>query len=110
MRFSRDTLAEVFWDSQHSGYCPWWGEAEWTRHDPINDEIYPYPYPLKIWEVGDYLEKIEQFTVTAEDIEAAIIQYAIMHKRRAEELVEDMDLVIADDILQLACFKEIRYS
>ena len=36
--FSRETLAEVFWEAQSPVYTPWWGESEWTHNGIQKDK------------------------------------------------------------------------
>jgi hypothetical protein len=110
--FSRETLAQVFWDGQESSYTPWWGSTRWPNGLPKEgEETYAWPYPCYLEEIDEDYQVIQEYLLEAHDIEAAIIKYADLSvEDNVCAIVEDMDLVICDNILQLACFGEIRYG
>jgi hypothetical protein len=110
--FNREVLAEVFWEGQSASYTPWWGQARWPNGLPEpSDETYQWPYPCLLEELDDYGELIQEYLLEAHDIEAAIIKYADMSSKETVcDTVENLDLISCDNILQLACFNEIRYS
>lgn len=90
-------------------------EFGWFRLSEINEG---YTLPAWVFEVNEDGKIIDKFHITHESFWDALTKYAALpggginnrDTRTLADMYEDTDAVDDDNILQLACFNEIRYG
>lgn len=107
IQFSESYNAQTIFDQV------WEAPYEWFRS--VDDKL-----PARVHEIDEDGHVIETYLVTVDMLEEAVIKYYMefvannpnpkYKPATMASYLEDMDANDVDSILQLACFKEIRYS